>query len=761
MTPRRLLRLTVCLLLAAAFLAHALGWWRIGLIDTLERFAYDSRLRLTAPGGVDERIVIVDFDERSIERFGWPWPRRELAAIVDRLFDHYGVELAAFDMVFAEPDARSPLPVLDALGAGPLADDTAFHAVIEQRRGEWEYDRRFADSLRGRPVLLGFVFHHDDGRRKGLLPEPLGEGLIDPAWKRRLPIPEARGHLGNLPELQAAAAGGGFFDNPLVDDDGVFRRVPLLQLYQDRLYPSLALAVARAALDTPPLEIVVVSSGTGRGDYNAIEAIRLGERRVPVDARTAALVPYRGPRGSFPYVSAVDVLDGRAARETLAGKIVLLGTTAAGLMDLRATPVAAVYPGVEVHANLVAGILDGSLRQAPSWIQGLEVVLLLAVALALGIAPLFLSALGSTALAGGLAAALLGLDAWLWSHGLVAPLAAPLLLLVLLYLWQSAYGHFIESRNKRALARVFGQYIPPELVDELDRRGGRVELEGESRELTVLFSDVRGFTRIAERLDPKTLSRLMNIFLSALTEAIHRHRGTIDKYMGDAVMAFWGAPLEDPLHARHALEGAFEMLRVVRALEDDFRARGWPVLHVGIGLNSGPMRVGNMGSRFRMAYTVLGDAVNLGARLEALTRRYGVDLIVGESVKAQAPDYVYLELDRVRVKGKAEPVTIYAPLGPRETVDKAQRLAARRFGEALLLYRRGDFDAAERELFALASAEPDRLLYRLYLERILHFRQHPPPPGLGRRVRLHREMTRPLSRRRRPGARSPAGKGSR
>jgi len=295
-----------------------------------------------------------------------------------------------------------------------------------------------------------------------------------------------------------------------------------------------------------------------------------------------------------------------------------------------------------------------------------------------------------------------------------------------MFLLNMSYGYFVESRGKRQLAGLFGHYVPPELVDEMSEHPESYSLEGESREMTVLFTDVRGFTTISEGLEPKELTQLMNGFLTPMTEIIHNHRGTIDKYMGDAIMCFWGAPLHDPEHARHALEAGMTMIEKLHQLEDEFKARGWPEIKIGVGLNTGLMSVGNMGSEFRMAYTVLGDAVNLGSRLEGLTKGYGVEVIVNETTREQVPEYAYRELDRVRVKGKDKPVTIYEPIGLERHLNSDEADELKLYRRALRLYRGQEWDLAEIQFLNLQNRAPERVLYRLYAERVAHFREVPP-----------------------------------
>jgi adenylate cyclase len=313
-----------------------------------------------------------------------------------------------------------------------------------------------------------------------------------------------------------------------------------------------------------------------------------------------------------------------------------------------------------------------------------------------------------------------------WNNHLILPLASPLLLIGLIFILHMTYGFFIESRGKRQLAHLFGHYIPPELVDEMSDSPTDFSLDGESREMTVLFSDVRGFTTISEGMDPKQLTQLMNRLLTPMTRVIHKNRGTIDKYMGDAIMAFWGAPLKDSEHARHALYAALEMMNELKIMQAEFKARGWPQVNIGIGLNTGNMNVGNMGSEFRMAYTVLGDSVNLGSRLEGLTKNYGVNIIVSETTKQSISEYIFRELDLVRVKGKNEPVAIFEPVGHKNDLDKSVTSELTSYKQALRGFRSQNWDKAEMDFFNLSRTNPERFLYQVYLKRISHYRKEPP-----------------------------------
>ncbi len=728
MIIHRTVRLLAGLAITGAFVLYAGGWLPLPVLDRLENLAYDARLKLTLPGGVDPRVVIVDIDERSLRQEGqWPWPRGRLADLVDRLFDHYRVAALGFDVVFAEPDPTDL--IFKSLTRSPLGEDARLRAQLDQLRRELDPDRRFAAALRDRPVVLGYFFNPRGSSnaeiQSGQLPRPVA--AVRDLERNDTRLIEAVGYGANLPLLQDDALGGGFFNSPLVDADGVFRRVPLLVRYQDHLYEQFALAVVRALLGQPPVELVM-GAGYGAGEHDRrLEALRFGGFTTPVDELGAVLVPYRGRQGSFPYVAATDVLAGRADPQVLDGAIVLVGATAAGLLDLRATPVQNVYPGVEVNANLVAGLLDQNFKTRPPYSAGLQILQLLLVGLLATVIG-FLTPLRALLLLVATVGALLGVNGYLWqAHSLVAPLASALTLLFMLYVTYTSYNFFVEARRERWITQRFGQYVPREIVAEMSRRGESYSLEGESRHMTVLFSDIADFTAISERFEPRQLTHLMQCYLTPLTRIIHEHRGTIDKYIGDAIMAFWGAPLADPDHPRHAVQAALAMVGALRALAEEFQSRGWPPLRIRIGINTGTMSVGNMGSEFRMSYTVLGDAVNLASRLESAAKRYGVAIIISEYTRALVPELVYRELDLIRVKGRSQPVAIYEPLGVAAELAPAIQAELAEYDQALRAFRQREWHAAAESFARLLERWPDSPLYALYRDRATALRAAPPP----------------------------------
>ena len=576
-------------------------------------------------------------------------------------------------------------------------------------------------------MVLGYYFSSEENAvHSGAIPQPvLPKGTFQ---GRNIGFTSWRGYGGNLPEFQANAANAGHF-NPLVDPDGVSRRVPMLAEYQGAYYEALSLAIIRVLAGYPKVEPGFPPDRFVSRNYSGLEWLKVGPVTIPVDESVSALIPCRGKRGSFKYISFADIYSDKVPKDELKGKIALIGTSAPGLLDLRSTPVGSVFPGVEIHANMITAMLDNNFKQKPPYMLGAEVVLLLIGGIALAMLVPLLSPLKATLVS--LLAMLLitGLNVMLWARGgMVLPLASSLLMTAALFALNMSWGYFVESRSKRQFTELFGQYVPPELVDKMAEDPEKYSMEGKSEELTVLFSDIVGFTSISESLEPRELSQFINDYLTAMSLVIRNNRGTLDKYIGDAIMAFWGAPVEDPEHARQGVITAMAMQTELDKVRAQMLARGWPDIRIGVGVNTGQMRVGDMGSKLRKAYTVMGDAVNLGSRLEGLTRIYGVGIIVGPYTKQLVKDMVFRELDRVKVKGKDEPVDIFEPIGIEGQVDKKVLDEIKLWHKALRAYRGQKWDEAEMDLFNVQRMSPECKLYQLYFERIKQCRIDPPGP---------------------------------
>ncbi len=714
----------LCIILTMVFLGHTAGQFQIPTMQRIENILYDLRLRMTMPNTIDDRIVILDIDEKSLAQEGhWPWRRDKLAYLMDMVFDYYGAKVLGFDVVFSEADTSGGMDALDKLAKTDLQQNSQFLSAIEKVRPELSFDDKFAQSLKNRPVVMGyFLSHHEEANNElGLLPQPLASAK---GHEFSSLLFQARSYVGNLAQLQSATGLGGYLNNSNVDEDGVYRRLPMVTQYKDQLFSTLSLSILRQVMGMPDVEFI---TSDDYGD-SRLEAISLAGFKVPVDEGGNLLVPFRGRQGSFPYISATDVLNGVTDISQLKDKIVIVGTSAAGLLDLRSTPVQNIYAGVEVHANILSGLLDQTVRSRPTYIIAVEAIELVVLAI---LAMLIFPRLGVVASAAFflvIASIVATLNFHVWTeHNLDTRLATPLIFFSFLYGLQLFFGFFFESRKKKQLGNIFGQYIPNELVEEMSKTDDEFTLKGENRVMTVFFSDVRGFTTISEAMeDPQDLCNLINEILTPVTHVIHHHKGTIDKYIGDAIMAFWGAPIPTDKHAYLAVKAGLDVIKSLTAINESFKAKNWPAVDLGIGLNTGPMVVGNMGSQFRIAYTVMGDTVNLGSRLEGLTKQYGVKMIVSESTLAAAPEFAYRELDRVRVKGKNKPITIYEPIGELADVSPEQQTLLDLVHQALADYRQQLWDKSEAAFHQLHDLKPDDKLYKIYLERIEHYRETPP-----------------------------------
>ena len=707
------------------FLLHSSHFMNIGLVESFEEELYDLRLRATMPQDIYDKVVIIDIDEKSLQEEGrWPWGRERVGELVKKLTDRYNVKVVGIDVVFAEPESQYSKKIIERLSRNEAVQSKEMKALLTKLQPLLDGDQAFANKMKGRDVVLGYYFkqesHTEEGIQAGKLP-PAACDLAQVAGQG-IKLKQASGYGANLPLLQDAAAGGGHFI-PNVDADGIIRSIPMLMEYQGKCYESLSMAVLRRIQNAP--QVTVEHGSDPWSKFN----LQVGEKQIPVAADASAWIPYRGHMGSFPYISAVDVLKDRVDLRKLEGTVALLGTSAAGLLDLRATPVGSPYAGVEVHANMIAGMLEGEVKKSPTAIAGMETWLLLVLGLIVAVllgraAPMQVMWIS---LVTSVLVIIANLMLWI-GPSVVMPLASALLMIGVLFVLNMSYGFLAEERNKRLYKENFGQYVSPEVIEEMMTNPKSMDsMEGTSRNMTVLFSDIRNFTSISEGMEPKQLMRMMNEYLTPMTRLIidkNKYQGTIDKYIGDAIMAFWGAPLFDPQHAQHGVLAALEMQQLAAELTMQFKAHGWAEIHIGVGLNTGSMAVGNMGSSFRRAYTVLGDPVNLAARLEGLTKEYGVGILVSETTKDATTGIVYRELDRVRVKGKGLAVSIYEPVGIAAEVNAEQQSLIDKFEQVLKHYRVQQWDEAEAILYSMPKK--DEVLVKLYMKRIAEKRANPP-----------------------------------
>jgi adenylate cyclase len=688
--------------------------FRVRTFDTFQ--VIDPRVKTAKP------VRIVNIDEKSLAKFGqWPWPRTRVADLINNL-TRLGAVVIAFDIMFAEADRLNPAAAADTLRN--LDDETR-----TKLRALPSNDDILAEAMRQSRVVLGetglpYVVAELDKKLPLTGLAMLGE---DPQ-RFMLKFP---GLLRSTPVLEAAAGGRGLL-TIWTERDGIVRRVPVIMQAQGVTMPSLSFEMLRVATGTDT--IFIKSSEAG------IASVAVKGFAVPTDRNGQLWVHFAHYDPSI-YVSAADVLDGKVDPETIAGKLVLVGTSAAGLLDVKTTPISPVMPGVEIHAQVLEAALTGQLLSQPAW--GLLAEFLSALILGGAIiwfAPMF--GPKSLVAVGAFFATLLVGTSWYYysQHRLLIDPTYPLLSTTSIYLTLIFFSFVREQTQRRQIRSAFGQYLSPALVEQLAQAPERLVLGGEEREMTIMFSDMRGFTSISEtyKNDPQGLTGLMNRFLTPLTNAILDRKGTIDKYMGDAIMAFWNAPLDDKEHQINACEAALDMLEQVDALNKEREAEAeegghaYIPLNIGVGLNTGTCVVGNMGSDLRFDYSVFGDSVNLASRLEGQSKEYGFPIIVGSNTALAAKDrFAILELDFIMVKGKTEPEVIYAIAGREDTARSGQFQRLRNLTiEMLACYRSRDWEGA------LAAIERGRrtddahsleLLYNLYETRIRGFQKDPPP----------------------------------
>jgi len=620
----------------------------VTLLDQVELRTYDMRLRALPPAP-PRHVTIADIDEASLARLGrWPWSRATLARLAERL-DQAGARVIAFDVFFPERES-------------PAADGQFARAIGATRK-----------------VVLGTVFlldrretrHFGEGGLEAAQRAIASQAITDVRISGEAPdvraLREPHGVLVNIPELQAAAAYSGHI-NVTTDDDGVVRRAPLVLRYGGRYFPAFDIQVARAYLPGHDVSVELAAYG--------FASVNVGGRYVPLDEDGRVLVRYRGPVHTFPAVSVADILDGRADTGLLRDRIVLVGSTATAMEDLRVTPYGTAFPGVEVRASIVENLLEGVILHRPEWMTVVDVAALLVLGVLLAWVVPRIGVLGGAVLSAGVLAAYLAAALYLFqSAGLWLNIVYPSLLVMLVFVSATLVQYFFRVSEQRYLKRAFAHYVPPAVVEDLVADAGKLRLGGEKRELTVLFSDIRGFTTLSEGMEPEDLVKLMNEYFTTMTREVFRQRGSLDKYIGDALMAIFGAPVAEPEHPKLACRAALGMVSALRTLQEQWRKEGRPSVEIGIGINTGPMVVGNMGSASRFNYTVVGDAVNLASRIETLNKTYGTNILVSESTYERVRDEFRAarEVDCVRVRGRAraQPVRLYEliPEGRYATLD--------------------------------------------------------------------------------------------
>ena len=730
-------------------------------VKRLELSSLDTRFQLRGRVPPDPRVIIVDIDQHSQEVLGrWPFPRIYFARVVDALRED-GARVVAFDMTFSKPD-QTVLPLQDlssdlaALQKKGQAVSPAVLSTIEQKEQQYNYDEQLAQAIqRFGKVVLGNYFLYTQADLAGVSNQSLDEYanlLAFFPFPQLRALPSARGEAGRIRMIQqyedlglvprgaeanaaiftgavSSEKGGAGFFNVIVDADTVVRRVYLAipygrdpDLANWDFYASLDVQTVRLYLGLTDQQTVLNYGGAG------IVSVEFGPKLiVHPDDVSRLMVNYHGPARTYPYISFADAALKKFPAGTFKDKIVLIGASATGIGDLRATPYGSLnFPGVEIHANLIDNILNQQfiVQRGPQFLTDVAFILLFGIPLGF-----WLAVVQPRWMILGLALVFpfAGIVYWAFLHGWWLNFIVPALFaLVPNVSLVALYRVLIEEQEKRKVRNAFQQYVSPEVIRRLLSDPERVKPR--KTEVSVLFSDIRGFTTISETLDAQTLAGLLNGYLTEMTKIIFRHQGTLDKYIGDAVMAIWGAPFDEPNHAERCCLGAVNMLARLAELQVQWRAEQSPVLEIGIGINTGIASVGNMGSSLRYGYTAMGDAVNLAARLEGLNKEYGTQILISEFTRSEIhdSDLILREIDFIRVKGKLQPVTIYEVLGPRAKENDGSELI-KQFGAAREAYKRRNWRAAQSAWAAILQRWPDDGPSRVFLARCEEYITEEPP----------------------------------
>ncbi|MBQ4858403.1 adenylate/guanylate cyclase domain-containing protein [Pseudoalteromonas sp. MMG007] len=702
---------TITLLVAAVelFSSGALAQ----LLNRVEGILYDSRLVFTLPSTAkqyDESVVIIDIDDKSMAEQGrFPWSRSKIAELVNKLTEA-GVIVIAFDIFFSEPEIN-PISQIESQFPNFINSNKLKVSEVKQKI---DADSKLAKALSNNDTVLGFLLNNDAHQHTNPLPSSSVYWALNDQKNSQFNV--FSGAAVNIPTLQNNASGNGFI-NAHSEHDGFIRKASLVNKIGNTLYPSLALEAARLYTLADKIE-------TRSHILNGItlfDAIKLNNQWIQTDEYGKILIPYKGPEGSFTYYSATDVLKDKIGEAELEGSVAFIGTSAIGLADLRATPVGLQYPGVEVHANIFRGLIHPEILPAqPSWSSGATLLIIVVVGILLTILSYKKNARYIVTVTLSVAALVVLFNFYLWSIEKISlPLLLPLLLIAILSGYYIFVGSIAEMKHSRKIKSMFDQYVPPDHINQLINQSSNLPQQSVKRNMTVLFADIRGFTSLSENMSAHQLSEYLNQYLSATTEIIFKHSGTIDKYVGDMIMAFWNAPLKDDEHAKHGVEAAIAMIQGLNSINEAFLEKKLPTINIGIGLNTGDMNVGDMGSKYRKAYTVLGDAVNLGSRVESLTKFYEVAILVTKETMIACPHISFRLIDKVQVVGKTSATELFEPIDFTDNLNTAQIAELSKSAEAMTHYYNKNWQESLTLFIELESTSVfSSHIYAIFIKRI-------------------------------------------
>ncbi|MDD5476136.1 MAG: adenylate/guanylate cyclase domain-containing protein [Syntrophales bacterium] len=709
---------------------------RIPFFNFMELKTLDLRFVSRGVVSPGSETVIAAIDEKSLSELGrWPWRRTVIAELINRL-DEYGVKAIGFDIVFAEPDEHGSLDALQSVARDLELIGMDDHRVLEVVAGQIaaaDTDAVLARAIEDAgKVTLGYFFYTSERDAAHLSEEALAAGaesLVGSQYQavrftgtpNKVFTIHAFAAAANIPVLSEVAENSGFF-NAIPDVDGTNRWAPMVIGYDDTYFPSLSLATLMVYRDWPLLAMRVSDLG--------VDQVVFDETVIPVDSTGRMLINYRGPGETFPHYSISDIIQGSLDPELFSGKIVLVGATATGIYDLRVTPFSTVYPGIEIHANVIDNILREDFLKRPDWTYIADMLPVLILGF---IMVPFLSRMKALF---GLIFTLVLVSSYIFfnlflftEYNLWLNMVYPVITILLVYVGITLYRYITEEREKKKIRGAFQYYLTESVINEMLKDPDKLKLGGDKKDLTVLFSDIRGFTSISEMLSPEDLVHLLNEYLTAMTDKVFKQEGLLDKYMGDAIMAVYGAPLDQPDHALRACRTALDMMDAMKVLQAKWTEEGKPVLDIGIGINTGDMVVGNMGSEMRFDYTVMGDSVNLGSRLEGINKEYGTNIVISEFTYEKIKDQLQCrELDQVQVKGKNRPVKIYELLGPLGDSGHDYSFLPL-FEKGLSMYRQCQWDSAIESFENVLEIKPGDFASQMYIDRCKELRGNPPESG--------------------------------
>jgi adenylate cyclase len=723
------LKITIFIIL----LALVLFFLDIPFLRFMELKSLDLRMLSRGPVPSGGETVIAVIDEKSVSELGrWPWPRTTIAKLIDTL-KSYGAKAVGFDVVFAEPGDNSSLKTISSLSSEIKRlgiQNPGLSRLLAGKKMFADTDAVLARSIKkAANVTLGYFFHTSQEEVAHLTAAEI-EAEIENISGSQYPFVEAKetpddsllisayAAVPSIKLLSEAAENCGYF-NAFPDSDGVIRWSPLVIKFQDGYYCSLALSLLMQYLNWPMLCVQMASYG--------VEGVQIGDILVPTDETGRLLINYLGPAKTFPHYSISDIIQRRLPADYFRNKMVIVGATATGIYDLRVTPFSAVYPGVEIHANVIDNILHQNFLEQSGCTVFLDICSIVLLGLVIGLALPRLKAVRGMLLSLFMMVLYVSVNVFLFTHfKMWLNIVYPVLTMLTIYFGITVYRYMTEEKEKKKIRGAFQHYLTASVINEMLRDPSKLKLGGDKKELSVLFSDIRGFTTVSESLTPEELVCLLNEYLTAMTDVVFKYSGLLDKYIGDAVMAVFGAPVNQPDHALRASKTALDMMSELRRLQKKWAGEGRPVLNIGVGVNSGDMVVGNMGSEMRFDYTVMGDSVNLGSRLEGLNKEYGTNIIISESTYLAVKDELFCrELDAVRVKGKLHPIKIYELLCEKKDSAPFESFV-KLFEEALAKYKQGLWDeaiGAFQKVLEVKLGDPPSLLY---IRRCQELKEHPP-----------------------------------